>query len=137
MKPQVNNINCTTCKNNCCGSIPDLVPVLMPDEEGAYIPKEKHDTPYGPLWTIKKKANGTCIYHDGFSNRCEIYSNRPFECRIYPFLLDFSGKEIKLKLDMRYCPNKTMAIIPEIDMSLPKDWIKAYETLSPKFNGMP
>ena len=134
MKPIVNNINCGSCKNNCCGAIPNLIPVLLPEEESEYLLKDRHETPYGPLWTLKKQENGSCIYLSD-DQKCLNYMDRPLECRLYPYLLDFSN-DVGVKLDTRYCSNSSMAIKPELCMDLPKTWIMAYLHMSPKFNGV-
>jgi len=36
-------------------------------------------------------------------NRCKLYEARPFECRLYPFLLNRKGKEVFLSVDLK-CP---------------------------------
>jgi Fe-S-cluster containining protein len=37
------------------------------------------------------------------TNRCRIYLKRPFDCRLYPFLLAVKNKKVYLALDSR-CP---------------------------------
>lgn len=50
-------------------------------------------------------ADGTCAcsFFDTQANRCTIYYKRPFECRLYPFLINRQGSFVFLALDMR-CP---------------------------------
>jgi Fe-S-cluster containining protein len=36
-------------------------------------------------------------------NKCSIYSQRPFECQLYPFLLNLRGKRFSLTVDLN-CP---------------------------------
>lgn len=136
MNNSVNNINCTSCKKMCCGSIPNLVPVLLPDEEETYALREKHETPFYDLWTLQKKDNKNCIYFDAILKRCTIYTIRPFECRIYPFLLDLREGELCLRLDQKNCPSATLAIIPHVQLEdIPEDWVKAYFSRAHQFNG--
>lgn len=126
MLPTVNNINCGNCKNNCCGAIPNLIPVLLPEEVDLFILKEKHENSFYDLWTLKRKENGSCAYFDDNSKRCGIYSSRPLECRIYPFLLDFTDDFI-IKLDSRYCERASLAIKPRVNLTdIPEGWVKAY-----------
>lgn len=37
----------------------------------------------------KKDDNFLCPYLDSGANRCKIYEKRPFECRLYPFLINY------------------------------------------------
>ena len=36
-------------------------------------------------------------------NKCKIYSHRPFECQLYPFLITLRGKKVLLTVDLN-CP---------------------------------
>lgn len=47
--------------------------------------------------------NFFCSFLEQRSNRCRIYSLRPLECRIYPFLIKRKGKELFLAADLN-CP---------------------------------
>jgi len=132
MKPAVGNMNCSTCKENCCGSEPFFLPVLLPEELDLYSLKDEHKSPLGSsLWTLKREEDH-CIYFDTFTNRCLIYSKRPIECRLYPFLFDFSTNNIEIKLDKKFCIKGPVALIPQLNLNIPKDWIKAYQLMSPK-----
>jgi len=44
-----------------------------------------------------------CPFLEEKSNRCKIYALRPFECQLYPFLINLREKKITLSLDLR-CP---------------------------------
>lgn len=130
-------INCNRCKNHCCGKNPYLTPVLLPSEEERF---KKHSkvikTPYRKIRLLSKKDNGNCIFLDDKTIKCTIYEERPLECQLYPFLLDFSQEKPSAKLDTRFCPHlKTISFDKEkISVfvqghSFPKDWIEAYKNL--------
>jgi len=130
-------INCEGCNNHCCGKNSFLTPVLLPSEEERF--KEYSEiikTSYGNIRVLSKKKNGTCIFLNDKTIKCTIYGTRPLECRLYPFLLDFTKEKPGAKLDERFCPNlktlkfdenKILEIIKK--KKFPEDWIKAYETL--------
>jgi len=87
------------------------------------------------MYLFGKKEDGSCVFLGG-NNRCNVYEQRPLECKIYPFLLDFSEREINLKLDKRYCPSlETLThdmdkVLKSIRQErLPIEWIKGYEYL--------
>ena len=42
------------------------------------------------LKQIRKKPTGQCIFWNG---KCEIYDHRPFDCRIFPFDIDYIDGE--------------------------------------------
>lgn len=44
-----------------------------------------------------------CPFLGGADNRCKIYSFRPFECQLYPFLINLRGKKAALTVDLN-CP---------------------------------
>lgn len=44
-----------------------------------------------------------CNFFGFDDNKCRVYKNRPFECRIYPFLLKKDNKKVYLSLDLK-CP---------------------------------
>jgi Fe-S-cluster containining protein len=128
------NINCAGC-NICCQN-PHLAPVLLPSEkERLKKYSRKVETPHKTMFVLSKKKNGNCVFLDDKIKRCVIYSNRPLECVLYPFLLDFRNA-INIKLDKRFCPRlKTLEFDKEKILSLirqkkfPKDWILGYEKL--------
>lgn len=47
--------------------------------------------------------NFICSFFDAPSSQCRIYSYRPFECRLYPFLINRSQKKVFLSADLN-CP---------------------------------
>lgn len=44
-----------------------------------------------------------CPLLDSADNKCKIYAFRPFECRLYPFLINLRGKKVVLTVDLN-CP---------------------------------
>ncbi|MFY9402550.1 MAG: YkgJ family cysteine cluster protein [Candidatus Omnitrophota bacterium] len=44
-----------------------------------------------------------CPFLEAKSNKCRIYDIRPFECRLYPFLLSMRNKKVLLTIDLN-CP---------------------------------
>lgn len=130
-------IKCEGCNNNCCGKNFHLTPVLLPSEEEKFKKhSRKIETPYREIRVLAKKENGNCIFLNDKIIKCTIYSERPLECRLYPFLLDFSKEKPDVELDKRFCPHlKTLLANKEKISGLvqkqhfPEDWIKAYGTL--------
>jgi len=49
------------------------------------------------------KDNFICTFLDAKENKCEIYAFRPFECQLYPFLLNLRNKKVFLTVDL-HCP---------------------------------
>ena len=41
-----------------------------------------------------------CPFLNLEDNKCKIYARRPFECQLYPFLINLRGKKIILSLDL-------------------------------------
>lgn len=130
-------IKCNGCNNHCCGSNPHLTPVLLPSEEKRLKQySRKVETPYRDMFVLAKKGNGNCIFLNDKTIRCAKYDERPLECMLYPFLLDFDNKSVNVKLDKRFCPHlQTLAFDKEKILSLVRreqisqDWIKGYKML--------
>lgn len=54
--------------------------------------------------TVKKKRNSfLCCFLDDQVYRCQIYRQRPFECRLYPFLLVYQDNQTLLAVHLA-CP---------------------------------
>jgi Fe-S-cluster containining protein len=49
---------------------------------------------------VKSKGINFCIFLSPKENKCEIYKNRPFDCRLYPFILEKKGKNISLGIHL-------------------------------------
>ena len=55
---------------------------------------------------IKLVSSGNyffCPFFDNLNNKCSVYKIRPFDCRLYPFLLRRVKKRIFLAIDLN-CP---------------------------------
>lgn len=50
-----------------------------------------------------KKNIFICGFFLWQDNKCKIYTHRPFDCRLYPFLLKSKGKKVFLAVDLN-CP---------------------------------
>ncbi len=129
-------INCKKCKNNCCGDIEDLAPILIPFEEKRFEKYAKEvEAPYRNVFLLKRKKNGKCVFFDEKNRNCSIYEERPIECRIYPYLIDFKKFKFNIKLDGRFCGQSNLAkseekkIIDQLKkIKFPKNWIKASQS---------
>ena len=44
-----------------------------------------------------------CAFFGAQNNKCKIYDWRPFECKLYPFLINLRGKAVILTVDLN-CP---------------------------------
>lgn len=44
-----------------------------------------------------------CAFFDVYNNRCKIYDFRPFQCQLYPFLINLKGQKVILTVDLN-CP---------------------------------
>jgi Fe-S-cluster containining protein len=131
------NIDCSGCKEHCCGEIHNLTPVLLPSEEERFRAySRKIETPYRPMFVLAKKVGGTCIFLDDAVRRCAAYDKRPLECVLYPFLLDFEGNAAGVKLDGRFCPHLETLLFDKEGIArllgrneFTADWIAGYKTL--------
>ena len=50
-----------------------------------------------------EENNFICPFLTAPSNKCKIYSFRPFECQLYPFLIHRANDKVFLGIDLR-CP---------------------------------
>jgi Fe-S-cluster containining protein len=55
------------------------------------------------LTYIQKQNNFACSFFDSANNKCKVYSYRPLECQLYPFLLNRRKNQVFLAVDLR-CP---------------------------------
>lgn len=128
-------ITCTNCNNRCCQN--PLTPILLVSEEEKFIDFSKLvQTAFRDMKVLKKKDNETCIFLDNEKKLCSNYENRPLECKIYPYLLDFSSGETNIKLDTRFCPSlhTLSSDVSELldyvrGFQYSEDWIKAYDSM--------
>jgi len=51
----------------------------------------------------QKQDNFVCFLLDLTDNKCKVYAFRPFECRLYPFLLNRRNNRVFLAVDLK-CP---------------------------------
>lgn len=103
IKQYVSDDFCLSCLG-CCryNSNPSIwVPNLL-KEEKRLLNLEK-------IKIIAYKESYICCFLNPESNRCQIYSQRPLECRLYPFLINCKDKKIYLSLDLK-CPNTLNSI---------------------------
>lgn len=52
---------------------------------------------------VEGKEGFFCPFLSTHDNKCKIYSFRPFECRLYPFLISMRDKKVLLTVDLN-CP---------------------------------
>ncbi|MDD5254539.1 MAG: YkgJ family cysteine cluster protein [Candidatus Omnitrophica bacterium] len=101
---------CLACRGCCRFGEPDSCwsPALLSEEVEMLVRKN-----IPPLLITKEKrvrllpasqeALYLCPFLEGAKNACKIYAFRPFECQLYPFLLNRAGKDVYLALDTQ-CP---------------------------------
>lgn len=130
-------IECKGCNNSCCQN-PNLVPVLLPTEEERFKKESKKiKTEFGDIFVLTKKENESCIFLNDETKTCTIYTDRPLECNLYPFLLNFENNTAEVKLDQRFCPHLDTLTFDNNKITdylkkyhFPEDWIKKYNTLT-------
>jgi Fe-S-cluster containining protein len=131
------SIDCSSCKNHCCGKVKELRPIMMPWEEDTFkefcdiIKKPSHE-----MLVLKRKSDGNCIFLDDKAVKCKIYDRRPFECMIYPLLLKFPDKKPTVVVDRRFCKNLGSLEFDEKKVlfelkkhKFPKDWIDGFKDM--------
>ncbi len=101
---------CLSCQGCCRFSQQDSVwlPCLLNEEIENLL---KKNFPPSLISQEKKircepylgENNFICSFLEPRENKCQIYAFRPFECRLYPFLINQEGKEIFLAIDLK-CP---------------------------------
>jgi len=82
------------CRYNSNSSI--WAPALL-DEEKKVLGLEK-------LEPVVYRQAYICCFLNPETNLCKIYKRRPWECRLYPFLLNSYNNKIYLSLDLN-CPD--------------------------------
>jgi Fe-S-cluster containining protein len=83
---------CTQC-GNCCTGAPGVVWVTEDEiraiaaSRGLSLGETRinHTRLVGGRMTLREFANGDCTFLDGATRRCSIYSDRPAQCRTWPF----------------------------------------------------
>ena len=92
---------CDSCgKKNCCTDFAE--PMLFPSDLDRLTRAQKltadiinevviEDT---SIKTLKRKTNSnTCVFWDEDKKICSIYENRPFDCRMFPFDIEWANDE--------------------------------------------
>lgn len=119
------SMDCINCKNHCCGQNKNLkAPILLPNEVD--LLKESSESFIVDditFYRLKRSENGNCIFL-GENNRCTIYNDRPYECRIYPYILTQNGLILHDDcFDVKNVFSKP--IIPQLDDS----WLKTFDKI--------
>lgn len=87
-------LNCQACcRYNCNPSI--WAPILLAEE--------KRELNLQNIELLAFQDSYICRFLNPEDNRCQIYAQRPLECRLYPFLLNRSEGKIYLSVDLN-CP---------------------------------
>ncbi len=130
-------MDCEDCDGVCCTSRKGkLFVVLTPKEvnkfEGFY---EKFKTRHGELNILKQDEEGNCIFYDRKNNLCKTYSDRPFECTTYPYMIHYD-KDITFKLEsictkIKNCSSEELEKTKQewLKQNLPLSWIKSYSEI--------
>jgi uncharacterized protein len=84
---------CLSCQGCCRFAEKDSVwlPHLLEEEKGQFtgipvLPDPGHES-------------YLCGFLDAKTNKCGVYADRPFDCRLYPFLINRSGGGVFLGID--------------------------------------
>ncbi|MFA4984784.1 MAG: YkgJ family cysteine cluster protein [Candidatus Omnitrophota bacterium] len=90
---------CLKCKGCCRFSEEDSIwlPALLDSESHLAAGAKKVNS-------IPWQGEGfICSFLSADDNECKIYPSRPFECQLYPFLINRKGKDLFLSVDLN-CP---------------------------------
>jgi len=89
---------CLKCKGCCRFSEQDSawLPTLL-DEEKEYGGKDKK------IKAVPLGEGLNCFFLSPAEHKCKIYAQRPFECQLYPFLINRRAKGVFLAVDLN-CP---------------------------------
>ncbi len=88
---------CLKCQGCCRFKEADSIwaPVLLNVEKKAL----SYDKKIKLIPCDNEENNFLCPFLNTQDNKCRIYAARPFECQLYPFLINRKGKNIFLALD--------------------------------------
>jgi Fe-S-cluster containining protein len=89
---------CLKCPGCCRFSEEGTVwsPCLLEEEKERLAEKIK-------LLSAARQGSFICASFNPAENKCRIYPLRPFECRLYPFLVNFKADKVFLAVDLN-CP---------------------------------
>jgi len=102
---------CLKCQGCCRFKEPNSVwsPCLLQEEIEDFISKKippasiSNDQRLVVIPSKSLAGQFVCPFLNEDNNTCAIYSFRPFECQLYPFLLNLRGKKVVLTVDLN-CP---------------------------------
>ena len=101
---------CLSCVGCCRFSEQDSVwlPCLLNEETQELLKKNFPPSLISQEKKIRslpnpKHNNFVCSFSQPKDNKCAIYAFRPFECQLYPFLINRKADKVFLALDLR-CP---------------------------------
>jgi len=101
LKPFITNEYCLRCQG-CCRFAEEKscwAPHLLTEETKTIAPFSKVIA----LQTNPGQGNFICQFLNPGDNKCNVYPHRPFECKLYPFLINRQGKKVYLSVDLK-CP---------------------------------
>jgi Fe-S-cluster containining protein len=78
-------------------------PRLSKEELVALPAYRKGKIKTGVIKAMARQGLFQCAFFSAAGNRCKIYKGRPFDCRLYPFVLSGEGKDIILAAHLA-CP---------------------------------
>lgn len=87
---------CGSCKTSCCTNVAD--PLLFPTDLDHLRQINKLNKDFvrevqlenKSIKTIRRTYNSdACIFWDGEKKMCTIYEHRPFDCKMFPFDIDY------------------------------------------------
>lgn len=90
---------CLDCQGCCRFAKSESVwsPILLNEE------KKNYSTGVIRLIRDKKQDIFLCEFLAAADNKCKIYDSRPFDCQLYPFLINRKAQNIFLSVDLK-CP---------------------------------
>lgn len=96
---------CLSCQG-CC-RFKDAQSVWRPKVAPAEIEGNEHKNDLtwalgqdGYIKTVKVEGQNRCAFLNLGNNKCGVYSGRPFECRLYPFLLTRSKENGRISVSV-------------------------------------
>lgn len=114
---------CLAC-DVCCRFIDKASPwrPVFTKRERDHIDKNLALDKTGKIKLIPYKKLHICPCFSPKENKCKVYALRPFDCRLYPFLLIRRGNKIYLGIDKK-CPY-TQVIFSEKENELYMQYLK-------------
>ena len=80
----------------------------------------------GHIKTVKVQEQNRCTFLNLGNNKCGVYSGRPFECRLYPFLLTRSGKNGRVAVSVHLSCSYVQQSRHSAEFEKHVDALKAY-----------